>query len=136
MLVDDLAKVNQIQSEIRKSSGAEHGSSEWLKLSFVQQWNSLNKATKDFYFGEYFSYELSFFIKRRDRDYFENVVRRFIGNRLEKSFVDFYLLDDDKAVLEYKSQGRLNLLNAFEKCLLVEVLVRNNDAKLAKAIAR
>jgi len=95
MLVDDLVKVHQIQAEIRKIVGLDSGSSEWQKLSFVLQWNSLNKQTKDFYFGEYFSYELSFFIKRRDPAYFESVVRRFISNRMEKSFVDHYLVDND-----------------------------------------
>ena len=74
----------------------ESGSSDWYKLAFVTQWSSLNKQTKDFYFGEYFSYELSFFIKRRDPAYFAEVVRRFIANRMEKSFVDHYLLDDDE----------------------------------------
>lgn len=71
MLVDDLVKVNQIQTEIRKIMGMETGSNDWSKLAFVMQWNTLNKQTKDFYFGEYFSYELSFFIKRRDPSYFE-----------------------------------------------------------------
>jgi superfamily I DNA and RNA helicase len=76
--------------------GMETGSNDWSKLAFVMQWNTLNKQTKDFYFGEYFSYELSFFIKRRDPSYFEKVARRFIANRMEKSFIDHYLIDDDK----------------------------------------
>ena len=79
--------------------GLEQNAGDWSKLNFVLQWKSLNKAIKDFYFGEYFCYELSYFIKRRDPEYFESVVRRFIGNRIEKSFVDYYLLDDDKQVL-------------------------------------
>jgi len=114
----------------------ESASSDWYKLSFVTQWSSLNKQTKDFYFGEYFSYELSFFIKRRDPAYFAEVVRRFIANRMEKSFVDHYLLDDDKQVLSYKTPGKLNLLNAFEKCLLLEVLSRSGEKQQANAIAR
>lgn len=136
MLVDDLIKVNQIQAEIRKIMGMANGYSDWSKLSFVIQWSQLNKQTKDFYFGEYFSYELSFFIKRRDPAYFEEVVRNFIVNRMEKSFVDHYLLDDDKQALQYKSLGKLNRLNAFEKCLLLEVLMRNDDKNLAHAIAK
>jgi hypothetical protein len=136
MLVDDLVKVNQIQAEIRKIMGMGTGSSDWSKLAFVMQWSSLNKQTKDFYFGEYFSYELSFFIKRRDPSYFEEVVRRFISNRMEKSFVDHYLLDEDKEVLQFKTPGKLNLLNAFEKCLLLEVLMRSDDKKLAHAISK
>ncbi len=64
------------------------------------------------------------------------MVRRFVANRMEKSFVDHYLLDDDKEVLSYKAAGKLNLLNAFERCLLLEVLTRNGEQKLAQAIAR
>jgi hypothetical protein len=54
---------------------------------------------------------------------------------MEKSFLDHYLLDNDTEILKYISPGMLTILNAFEKCLLIEILVRNDKEKLAKSIA-
>ncbi len=39
-------------------------------------------------------------------------------------------------MLSYKTPGKLNLLNAFEKCLLLEVLSRSGEKQQANAIAR
>lgn len=66
MLVDDLAKVSQILAEISQIAGFGSDSSEWKKLSFVKNWESLSKEQKNFYFGEYQCHELNFFIKKHD----------------------------------------------------------------------
>lgn len=60
-------------------------------------------------------------------------------SKMEKSFVDKYLLDMDKEILESYTTlvnlVRVNTLNAFEKCLLIEVLCRNDQKNLARRIA-
>lgn len=55
---------------------------------------------------------------------------------MDKSFINHYLIDDDKQVLSYGVSGKLNLLNAFEKCLLLEVLMRNNENKQVQSIIK
>jgi len=46
---------------------------------------------------------------------------------MEKSFVDLYLLDKDEELVKTYSKMPFKImqLNAFEKCLLLEVLARN-----------
>lgn len=57
---------------------------------------------------------------------------------MEKSFVDLYLLDKDSQIVKTytKQLYKLNQLNAFEKCLLVSVLARNEQRGLAERILR
>lgn len=37
----------------------------------------------------------------KDPDFFESVVRPFLINKMEKTFVDFWLLDMDDALMTY-----------------------------------
>jgi len=57
---------------------------------------------------------------------------------MEKSFVDLYLLDMDQKILQkyQKALYKVKDLNIFEKCLFVEVLVRNKQVDLAKRLAK
>lgn len=71
----------------------------WKKLwNMKKQWPSLKTDNKNFYFGEYFSHEVHFFIKKYDSKYFEEVARSFLSSKMEKSFIDMYLLDMDKQI--------------------------------------
>lgn len=98
-LIDDLQKVNEILSEIQKYNGKNCAT--WNKLSFVNNWSNLTRQQKDNHLSEYSCHELHFFLKKRDQEYFDSVVRPVIQSKLEKSIVDKYLLDDFEAVVAY-----------------------------------
>jgi hypothetical protein len=93
----------------------------------VHRWSKFNKETKDFHYSEYSCHELNFFLKRHDSAYFETIVRPFLINKLGKSFIDFFLLDMDQDLLNWRSPHKLMELNALEKCLLIQVLNRNGQ---------
>lgn len=137
MLVDDLSKVAQILNEIKQISGLSSSEdSIWNKLNFIKKWDSLKQEQKNFYFAEYQSNELNFFIKKHDEQYFNAVVRQFLSCKMEKQFFDLYLLDQDHAICKTYATNlfKIQTLNAFEKCLLIEVLVRQGQASIAKRI--
>jgi len=46
---------------------------------------------------------------------------------MEKTFVDYFLLDDFEEVRSHTRLDRLMQLNALEKCMLIDVLVRLGD---------
>jgi hypothetical protein len=50
------------------------------------------------------------------------VVRPFISSKLRKTFIDFYLLDDETELVNSSKTSRLNSLNYFERAILVEKL--------------
>lgn len=49
-------------------------------------------------------------------------MKKYIKNKINKTFVDYCLLSDVKEVQKYISIDKLNHLNAFEKALLVFAL--------------
>ena len=61
-------------------------------------------------------------------------MRPFLSNRIRKTFLDLYLVDD-KGVMEYASPHRLEKLNDFEKALLVDKLRESGNSKEADSVA-
>ena len=55
-------------------------------------WGSFSKEKKLRKFGEFACHELHFFLFKRDRGFFDEVVLPFISAKMEKSFLDWYLL--------------------------------------------
>ena len=53
---------------------------------------------------------------------------------MEKSFVDYYLLEEYDQLAEYTRVDTFNKLNPLEKCLLIESLMKS-DKKTAKKLA-
>ena len=82
----------------------------------------LDQEGKNKYYSEYMSHELNLFIKKRDPEYFKTVVLPFLECKMEKQFVDHYLLGDNATVASYLEKS--DKLNAMEQCLLVDSLVQ------------
>lgn len=61
-------------------------------------------------------------------------MKPFIANKLEKSVVDYCLLEHPKAS-EFSTALALEKLNAMEKCLLVDYLVNSKQIEVAQSIA-
>ncbi|KAL0207753.1 hypothetical protein P9112_012381 [Eukaryota sp. TZLM1-RC] len=100
---------------------------------FMKNWNNFSFDQKCEKFSKYCSNELCLFIKLKDLEFFNSVVKDYIQNRLEFSFIDDYLLDND---LSPYAQFPFSTLNPLEKVLLVTWLKKNNDIAGASAINR
>ena len=82
------------------------------------------------------SHELNLFCYVKDKAYFDKVVRPFIACKIEKQFIDYYLLGMIDYAAAHAHLAKLGHLNALEKCLLVEVLVKLQRQDEANAIVR
>ena len=71
----------------------------------------------------------------KDNQFFESAVRPFLTNKMEKTFVDYWLLDLGFALEEFLQAHKLDLLNTFEQCLLIHFLM-NSGSEKNKARAR
>ena len=79
----------------------------------------------------------------RDKPFFDTVVKRFIQNKMEKSFIDWYLLAKDAKetnqfvynITEFIDvESRIESLNFVEQCLMIEIcLEKGTDEQKAKA---
>ena len=121
-------------------------------IEFIKIVNpSLNNNIKDFEFllnfdnlklpekleklTEYFSHEINIYLYFHHNDFFNKYIYPIIKYKSEKTFIDYFLLNDNSKIKEYSSPQNIDNLNVFEKCLLI-YSIRKENKKLAKSIAR
>ena len=137
-MIDSLEKLFSVQKELRKSdnaSSSENGK-EYEDWKFLTRWNSLDIEEKLKKYDEYSSHEMNIFLFFKDRAYFDNYVRPFLNNKIEKTFVDYFLLEDKEGVTKYNSLEKTTKLNAMEKILLIISLLSNKKIEEATSIAQ
>jgi len=83
---------------------------------FLTRWNEFDKEQKLDFFDNFMCNELNFFIYRKDREFFDEVILPVLKSKVQKGFIDLYLLDmpldSYTAVVKYQS------LNTLERILL------------------
>jgi hypothetical protein len=95
------------------------------KFAWVLEWPKLKDAEKRAKYSEFACHELSFFLSRKDPDFFAKVIQPYLRNKKEKTFLDEYLLGAD--LRRYLEPWRFGQLNAAERALLATRL--NADTK-------
>ncbi|GAB5403646.1 MAG: hypothetical protein Aurels2KO_18770 [Aureliella sp.] len=114
---DTLGGVFQLYSTILDDT-------EFTKFSFVGRWLQLSDAEKSELYSAHACHELNLFLNRRDPEFFNRVVRPFIAQKVEKQFIDLWLLD--APIDDYMELHRFASLNTLERILLSQ---RNEEAR-------
>jgi hypothetical protein len=130
LLVDSLEKVHQVQQEIRRMTGQ----IDINDFDFLKTWHTLNEEDKNKKYSKFMCHEVNLFLYFKDPDYFKTVIAPFIINKMEKTFVDHWLLGDHDEVCKYKEIEYFNRLNTLEKCLLITEVVKDSKEE-AQALA-
>ena len=97
------------------------------------KWPTLNSVRRDKAYSDFCSHEFNTFLKLKDPEFFESTVRPFLKNKVEKTVVDYWLLDNPADALsrflephsnsiDFNHFIELCLLNPFELCLMVHHL--------------
>ena len=85
----------------------------------------MTKDDKERHLSEYWSHEFNFFLKKRDPEFFDGTVRRILSSKMEKTLVDYWLLDMHNEVLESEELILVTQnLNAFEMSLYIDSLMK------------
>lgn len=93
------------------------GDADLARFAFVLRWPQLDAAEKRRLYAENACHELHFFLHRKDPQFFAQVVRPYLANKMDKTFLDHYLLDDDLAgYLEPWSFARQNAIEQILLC--------------------
>jgi hypothetical protein len=101
------------------------------------KWYTMSKEEKNRMTSRYGSHELNLFVYKKDPDYFKKTIRPHLLNKMEKTFTDYYLLEDFNVMLRYANTPELYTgLHYLEKALLVERLALGGKTELAKTIAQ
>ncbi len=102
------------------------------EFAFLLTWDELEQAAKQEKYSKYASHELSFFLSRRDPDFFNAVIKPYLANKRDKTFLDDYLLGKNlERYLELYEFGRLNIV---EKLLLARRLGGDVEAQIERHV--
>lgn len=85
---------------------------------FVIDWPKLSDEEKRAKYSEHACHELSFFLYRKDKPFFDKVIKPYLANKKDKTFMDEFLLDLDlHKHLEPWAYAQLNIV---ERILLAQ----------------
>ncbi|EAR85110.2 hypothetical protein TTHERM_00530680 (macronuclear) [Tetrahymena thermophila SB210] len=134
-LVDSIPKLFSAQKELRKIYGTDseqtNGYDFW---EFLVKWTTFTLEEKHKKYDQYSCHELNLFIFCKDPPFFQDFVMPFIKNKIEKTFIDYFLINDSKYLLKNISASSISDLNALETVLLIFFLKQNNMVEEAKSI--
>ncbi len=88
------------------------------EFSFVLNWDQLTPEQKREKYSKYACHELSFFVARKDPEFFRQVVLPFLKNKKDKTFLDRWLIGDPLA--DYLDIWNYQQLNVAERILLAQ----------------
>lgn len=118
---DSLDKVLSLMKTLNKS---------YLQdFSFIAEWESLSFEKKKEKFSKFTCHELNFFIYKKDKEFFDQVVLPLVQTKGYKTFIDHYLCADRKKLEIFViDSNRFNTLNALEMVLLGELFPEHSDS--------
>ena len=91
-----------------------------VKFECLTKWSTLRDEEKDVHYADLACHELNLFLMLHDKPYFDRVVRPYLANKMQKQFMDDYVLGLDLA--KYVRPWKLAQLNAVERVLLAKKL--------------
>ena len=91
-----------------------------VEFAFLLNWPKLKPEEKRTLYSKHASHELSFFLFKKDPEFFAAVVKPYLANKKDKTFIDRWLLQDD--LTEYAQPWKHAQLNIVEKILLSQRL--------------
>lgn len=86
------------------------------EFGFLLNWPKLKLEEKRTLYSKYASHELSFFLSRKDPEFFRTVILPYLANKKDKTFLDHWLLESDLSV--YRQPWKFAQLNTVERILL------------------
>ncbi len=101
-------------------------------FQFVMNWPTLKPEEKRAMYSKYASHELSFFLAKKDPEFFRTVIKPYLANKKDKTFLDQWLLEAD--VSGHLKPWSHNQLNVAERILLGQ-RIAGEAPKTARHIA-
>lgn len=125
-IIDSLDKTKNIQLEIAKMDGFNI----CPDLLFLTSWDKLSYDEQIKKYTSYLCHETHLFLYFKDRSFFDKVVKPFIMNKNEKSFIDHWLLENYRELEKFTGVEFFDNLNSVEKVLLISLIIQTDEGKL------
>ena len=112
----------------------------WNDFNFILNLNEDNFNEEEFLekYNQVCGHEINLFLYFKYPKLFEKYVKNILKFKFEKTFIDYFLLDDYETLLEYLTPLKIKLLPINELCLLmIKIIEKNpNEAKKIKDIIK
>ena len=108
-IYDSLPKVFQLYSTLS-------GNATLSEFNFITGWPELKEAEKRHLYSKYACHELHYFLFKKDPAFFNTVVKPYLANKKDKTFMDDWLLGRD--LNKYLKSWHYARLNVVERVLL------------------
>ena len=116
---DSLASVYRLYSTLSNDA-------KLREFGFILNWPELKDEEKREKYSEFACHELNFFLFHKDKKFFAAVVKPYLANKKDKTYLDHWLLDQElKGYLELWRYQRLNIA---ERVLLGRKLASERKA--------
>ncbi len=86
------------------------------EFGFITTWPDLKPERKSELYSKYSCHELNFFLYKKDPEFFKAVVKPYLANKKDKTFLDDWLIESDLG--KYLEPWRFGRLNIVERILL------------------
>jgi hypothetical protein len=94
------------------------GNGHLAEFAWLLNWPNLKDDEKRAKYGEFACHELNFFLYRKDKPFFEQVIKPYLAHKKDKTFMDEFLLGLDlQTYLQPWAYARLNIV---ERILLAQ----------------
>ena len=108
-IYDDLASVHRLYCTLS-------GDATLAEFAFITNWPKLAPEKKRELYSKYACHELNFFLARKDAAFFDAVVKPYLANKKDKTFLDRYLTGEDLSA--YLAPWTYERLNTAERAIL------------------
>ena len=105
------------------------------QFEFLLNFDNLKLPEKFEKMSKYFSQELNIYLYFHHNQFFNEYIYPILKYKSEKTFIDYFLLNDKQKISEYVKKQKIEGLNTFEKCLLIYSISETNK-QLANRLSR
>lgn len=101
------------------------------EFAWILQWPKLKDDEKRSKYSEYASHELHFFLSKKDPEFFAKVIKPYLANKKDKTFMDDFLLGNP--VEKYLEPWAYEKLNTVEQALLA-IRIKESASNIARSL--
>jgi len=135
ILIDSINKLFKFYSlKLDEDSSFEK---DWKKYSFIFSLDKFNEKEFINNYNEVCGHEINIFLYFKFPELFNKYVKNNLKYKFEKTFIDYFLLDDDETLIQYLTSLKIKSLSTFELCLLLLKLIHkypNESEKIRNII--
>ena len=92
----------------------------WDEFRFILDWPKLKSEEKKELYSKHASHELSFFLFKKDPQFFKEAIQPYLANKKDKTFLDRWMVEADLST--FTQPWNYERLNTFERILLSQRL--------------